>query len=226
MKTYQWILFDADETLFRFDAFGGLKLMFANFGVQFTEKDYKKYQQLNKSLWHAYQRGEVSAQHVKTARFSSWAEKLDISAESLNSAFLLAMLDICSPLEGALNLLDSLKGKAKLGIITNGFTELQQLRLERVGFKDHFELLVVSEAVGYAKPHPRIFEHAFELMGNPPRDQVLMVGDTPESDILGGLNFGVDTCWLNTDNKPIPLTIMPHYQVATLSELEKLLKGA
>ncbi len=80
-----------------------------------------------------------------------------------------------------------------MGIITNGFTSLQQTRLERTGLRDHFDLLIISEEVGVAKPDARIFDYALAQAGNPSRDRVLMVGDTAESDIRGGVNAGLAT---------------------------------
>jgi 5'-nucleotidase len=226
MKTYEWILFDADDTLFHFDAFSGLKRMFSQFGVTFTELDYQEYQATNKALWVEYQLGMISAPALQQQRFTLWAEKLAVAPQALNSAFLAAMAEICMPLEGAPSLLNALQGKARLGIITNGFTELQQARLKRTGLGNHFELRVISEQVGVAKPHIDIFEHALSAMGNPSRQQVLMVGDTPESDILGGMNAGLDTCWVNTHKKPLPEGIAPVYEVASLAELEALLLSA
>ena len=223
MKPYEWILFDADETLFEFDALRGLKLMFSRFGINFSDADFSEYQLVNKPLWVQYQNGEISATQLQYQRFQSWAERLDETPKTLNSAFLSAMADICAPLQGAANLLNTLRGKMKLGIITNGFTELQQVRLERTGFRDHFDVLIISEQVGVAKPHPEIFEYALSAMGHPSRERVLMVGDNPDSDILGGLNAGLHTCWVNADNQPEPTDIKPHYQVSSLSELESLL---
>lgn len=184
---------------------------------------YQAYQARNKALWIDYQNGEITAQQLQRYRFNDWSQKLHILPKDLNSAFLAAMAEICSPLEGATALLHALKGKMKLGIITNGFTELQQTRLDRSGLSDHFELLVISEQVGVAKPHIDIFEHALSAMGNPERDKVLMVGDNPETDIFGGINAGLDTCWLNIDNKPEPIGITATYQVASLTALKKLL---
>lgn len=223
MKPYEWILFDADETLFEFDALRGLKLMFSRFDIDFSDADFSEYQLVNKPLWVQYQNGEITATQLQYQRFQSWAERLDETPKTLNSAFLSAMADICAPLQGAANLLNTLRGKMKLGIITNGFTELQQVRLDRTGFRDHFDVLIISEQVGVAKPHPDIFEYALSAMGHPSREKVLMVGDNPDSDILGGLNAGLHTCWVNADNKPEPTDIKPHYQVSSLSELESLL---
>lgn len=225
MKNYQWILFDADETLFHFDAFSGLQRMFSSLGVQFTQQDFQEYQTINIPLWVSYQNGTITAQQLQHRRFNNWANKLQLSTQELNNAFLTAMIDICAPIKGAINLLNFLKGKAKLGIITNGFTELQQVRLERMGLQNHFHFVVVSEQVGVAKPHPAIFEHALSLMDNPVREHVLMVGDNPDSDILGGINAGLDTCWVNIEKKAVPEGIIPNYQVSSLKELENLLAG-
>lgn len=225
MKAYEWILFDADETLFDFDAFKGLQCMFSRLSILFTQEDYLEYQALNKPLWVQYQRGTITALQVQHGRFSAWAEKLSIPAGELNRLFLDAMADICTPLDGAISLLSSLRGKAKLGIITNGFTQLQQIRLERTGLSEHFELLVISEQVGIAKPDRRIFDHAFSIMGNPALESILMVGDNLETDILGGINAGVDTCWLNAHKKSSSEHIKPRHEVASLVELEHLLLG-
>lgn len=220
---WDWILFDADETLFTFDAFGGLQRMFLDYSVTFTAEDFQDYQAVNKPLWVDYQNGAISALQLQHQRFQSWSERIAVPAGDLNAAFLNAMAEICVPLPGAESLLNTLKDKVKIGIITNGFTALQQIRLERTGLGDYFDLLVISEQVGVAKPDRKIFDYTFEQMGNPPRDRVLMVGDTAESDILGGMNAGIATCWLNAHHRSLPDGITPTWEVASLSELERLL---
>lgn len=220
---YDWILFDADETLFHFDAFEGLKLMFSRFGVSFTRVDFDAYQLINQPLWVDYQNGVISAAQLQQQRFTHWAEKLSVTASHLNSAFLSAMAEICALLPGAKELIEILSGKANLGIITNGFTELQTIRLEKTGLLGAFEHVVISEQVGIAKPDVGIFEHALKRMENPDREKVLMVGDNPHSDIQGGLNAGLHTCWLNIHNAPKPEGIEPHFEVSSLKELQQIL---
>jgi len=220
---WDWIFFDADETLFTFDSFGGLQRMFLDYSITFTAEDFQDYQAVNKPLWVDYQNGAITASQLQHQRFDLWAGRLNVSPGVLNDAFLNAMAEICAPLPGAVSLLDSLKGKAKLGIITNGFTALQQIRLERTGLRDYFDALVISEEVGVPKPDPRIFDYALELAGNPDRARVLMVGDTAESDIRGGMNAGLATCWLNAHGRALPEGIEPTWTVTSLSELEQLL---
>jgi putative hydrolase of the HAD superfamily len=96
----------------------------------------------------------------------------------------------------------------------------QTTRLQRRGLKEVFCPRVISEQVGVAKPDLRIFEHALALMGHPPRDQVPMVGDNPHSDIRGGLDAGLHTCWLNANGHGRPDDIAPHYQPGSLTELQ------
>ncbi|MCL1137078.1 pyrimidine 5'-nucleotidase [Shewanella pneumatophori] len=220
---YKWVLFDADETLFHFDAFQGLQLMFSRFDVDFSRQDFAHYQKVNQPLWVDYQDGKLTAQELQNIRFTEWAQKLTVSTQELNSSFLSAMADICQLLPGAQELIDSLTGRVNMGIITNGFTELQSVRLQKVGLVDRFSPLVISEEVGIAKPDVGIFNHALSLMGNPDKSSVLMVGDNPHSDILGGINAGIHTCWLNSNGAEKPHDINPHYQVSTLCELREIL---
>ena len=220
---YDWVLFDADETLFKFDAFKGMQLMFERMGVEYSRDDFEQYQKVNKPLWVDYQNGTITAEDIKHIRFKGYAEQFNTTTTALNTAFLDAMADICSMIPQARELLDALKGKAKLGIITNGFTELQQVRLAKMGLSDMFDHVIISEQVGVAKPDVGIFTHAMEKMGQPCKSKVLMVGDNLHSDVLGGMNFGIDTCWLNAAQQPDCQEITPSYTVKCLSELQSLL---
>ncbi|WP_407331276.1 pyrimidine 5'-nucleotidase [Enterovibrio sp. 27052020O] len=222
---YDWILFDADETLFSFDAFAGLKALFADLGVDFSQQDFAEYQTVNKPLWVKYQNGEITAKKLQEDRFLLWSERLDVSPAELNRQFLNAMADVCQPLEGVREIIPALAKKAKLGIITNGFTQLQQIRLEKTQLGEYFDLVVISEEVGLAKPDVAIFELAFEKMGQPDKSRILMVGDNPDSDILGGYNAGIDTYWLNSEGKPTPESVSPTYVARSWQEIKRDLLG-
>lgn len=223
LDQFDAILFDVDETLFNFDSLSGLKRLFANYHVLFTEQDFIEYQSVNKPLWNAYQNSEIDASYLQVARFQAWAEKLNCSAIELNQGFLAAMGEICQPLPGAERLLQALAGRVELGVITNGFNDLLDSRLTKTGFKHYFDVITVSENFGVAKPDPAIFRHTLEQLTHRDPQRVLMVGDTPESDILGGMNAEMQTCWLDHGERTLAAHIQPNFHVKNLAELEKLL---
>jgi 5'-nucleotidase len=237
---FEWILFDADETLFRFDSFSGLKLMLSRHNVDFTKEDFEDYEAVNKPLWVEYQAGRITPQELQQRRFDHWSKRLGVPSLELNHQYMQAMAEICHPLDGAVELLHFLSGKVKMGIITNGFSELQEARLAKTGLTHFFEFMIISEKFGVAKPDRRIFDHALELAGNPAREKVLMVGDNLGSDILGGLNADLQTCWFNPQNKSLPsvaadaargdaaaepvkykTVIQPHYTMTSLLEIKQ-----
>ncbi|VFP86927.1 Pyrimidine 5'-nucleotidase YjjG [Candidatus Erwinia haradaeae] len=222
----EWVLFDADNTLFYFDAFSGLKRLFKKYEIYFSPNDYDQYQSLNTTLWIDYQNNSISLLQLQHYRFEGWANRLGVTTYELHNGFLKAMGEISNPLPGAGDLLSNLYGKVKIGIITNGFTALQETRIRRNCFSKYFNLLIVSEQVGYAKPNPEIFNFALNKMSNPSRHRVLMVGDNPDSDIIGGINAGFSTCWLNHDGRTKPHGINPDWQVTSLRELQDLLEGS
>lgn len=223
LNQYDWLLFDADETLFSFDAFAGLQHLFKRYGVAFDQQHYQAYQQLNQPLWEAYQAGTIDAKQLQRRRFAPWAAELGVSADELNSGFMAAMAELCQPLDGARQLLEKARSTAKVGIVTNGFTELQEARLKQTGLRELVDLVVISEQVGVAKPHPDIFGHALEKMQQKDRQRVLMTGDNPHSDVLGAQRSGLHACWLNAHGKAYPLAERPHYEVRSLPELEAIL---
>lgn len=222
---YQWILFDADDTLFDFDAFAGLRLAFAQFELEFSEQDFSLFVDVSMPLWRDYQDGHISSAELQRRRFAHWANRYGLDAVAINDQFMQSMAHSSKLLPGAAELLNDLSGRATLGIITNGFTRMQQPRMDNNKVSHHFDHLVISEQVGVAKPHKGIFEHTFQLMGHPPKEQVLMVGDNPHADVLGGINAGIHTCWLNHHGKERPEGITPHHEVADLYQLKALLSN-
>lgn len=222
---YQWILFDADETLFSFHSYLGLKSMLKRYGVEFNEQDYDAFQAVNQPLWVAYQNKEINAEALQRIRFESLAQKTGQDPLVLNRELMDEMAHVSQPLEGVREMLESLHGKVKMGIITNGFNALQQKRLENTKTSHFFYLLVVSETVGVAKPDRQIFDYAFSQMGEVERSKVLMVGDTLASDILGGNLAGIDTCWFNPKGLANETAIQPTYEIRSMAELIALASG-
>lgn len=222
---YQWILFDADETLFSFRSFGGLQKVLARYGLEFNEQDYAAFQAVNQRLWIAYQNQEIDAEGLQRQRFSRLAALTGEDPLKLNALLMEEMALLSLPLENTVATLQALQGKCKMGIITNGFHAMQQKRLDNTQTAPFFELLVVSENVGIAKPDKRIFEYAFAQMGNVDKRRILMVGDTLSSDIVGGQNAGIDTCWFNPHQKPNDSDVRPTYEIHSMLQLIEVASG-
>ena len=222
---YEWILFDADETLFSFNSYLGLKPLLSRYGVEFSEEDYAAFQAVNKPLWIEYQEKKISAKELQTRRFAHLSALTGQDPLVLNQELMAQMALVSTPLEGVMDMLSALAGKVKMGIITNGFHALQQKRLENTKTTDFFEMVVVSEVVGAAKPAPEIFEYAFERIEDLNKRSVLMVGDTLTSDILGGNQVGIDTCWFNPQQQPNDTTIQPTYEIQHIRQLVEIASG-
>ena len=97
----------------------------------------------------------------------------------------------------AREVLDSLAGTATLALITNGIGEVQRTRIERLAIEHYFDAIVISGEVGKAKPGTEIFDIVFERLDAPDKETALIIGDNLGSDIQGGINYGIDTCWYN-----------------------------
>lgn len=216
---YQWILFDADETLFSFDSYLGLQSMLKRYGVEFSKQDYQAFQAINQPLWVAYQNQEISIEQLQRTRFAKLAEEIGKDPLVLNQELMVEMAFISKPLPNTVMMLNALYGKVKMGIITNGLSSLQQKRLENTQTAIFFEWVIASETIGVAKPNNQIFEAAFSQMGDFDKEKVLMVGDSLTSDILGAYRVGIDSCWFNPQHKLNETSIKPIYEIHSIEEL-------
>lgn len=222
---YQWILFDADETLFSFNSYLGLRAMLKRYGIEFSLIDYEAFQAVNKPLWVAYQNKEITAEGLQRTRFAQLAQQTGQDPLVLNKELMAEMALVSTPLDGVIELLQHLHNKVKMAIITNGFNALQQKRLINTNTQKFFEFIVVSEDVGAAKPETKIFEAAFAQMGEFDKQRVLMVGDTLSSDVLGGINAGIDSCWFNPQQQKNETAITPTYEIRSILELSNIASG-
>jgi len=116
---------------------------------------------------------------------------------------------------------EKLNSNVKLYLITNGLTIVQRPRIKNSTIGNYFEGIIISEEVGFAKPQKEIFDIAFDMMGNPNKDEVLIIGDSLSSDITGGINYGIDTCWYNPDLIEIDNDLNPTYEIQHLLNLIK-----
>lgn len=220
---YQVVLFDADGTLFDFsraEAYA-LEEAFRELGLGYRADYLNDYSIINHEAWRSFERGEITSEELRILRFSRFCDKLGIQAdpENLSRAYLSWLARAEFLLEGAKELVEALAGKIRLAIVTNGLKDVQRGRFGRSPIHKHFDEIVISEEVGMQKPDPAIFEHTLRSLGHADKSSVLMVGDSLTSDIQGGLNFGIDTCWYNPGHADVPKSPTPRYVVDALDQL-------
>jgi 2-haloacid dehalogenase len=206
--TYRWILFDADGTLFDYDKAEAKALVksFDEIGYPFEPRYAAAYRQINGQIWEDFEKGLITQNELRVRRFELLFEATSVEADAavFSDLYLRFLAQGTDLIEGAEEILQVLNGKVGMVIITNGLKDVQRPRLARSTIGHYFDEVVISEEVGSAKPKSRIFDVAFERMGNPAKGEVLIVGDSLTSDIAGGINYGIDTCWFNPGGLPIP----------------------
>jgi FMN phosphatase YigB (HAD superfamily) len=219
---YSTLLFDLDHTLL--DSDGSEAAAFADtmrsVEVEPTDEIFDRYRAINKVLWSQVERGECTPGEVKVRRFEQLSAELGPSAiadggvggiaphtnsgpgsvaDAMAAVFADGLGRHGELYPGAQALLDQLAatGGVRMAMITNGLSEVQRARIDRLGLGSYFEAVIISAEVGWAKPGTEIFDLAFEQLGWPDRSGALMIGDSLTSDIQGGINYGIDTCWYN-----------------------------
>jgi YjjG family noncanonical pyrimidine nucleotidase len=218
------ILFDADGTLFDFQRAErrALKEAMASFDLACDEAVHPAaYARINRELWQQLEQGRVTGAQLKVERFRRFLDRLgaSIAADAFSREYLLRLAQGTFLIDGAEDLLAAVRMRFKLAIVTNGLAEVQRPRLARSAIGSSFDTVVVSEEVGVAKPDVGIFRHALRELRHDDPSTVLMVGDSLESDIRGGIDAGMHTCWFNPSGLANDTAIEPTCEVASLSEL-------
>ena len=227
---YKWLLFDADGTLFDYDRAEAVQLRntFEELGLEFEAPYAGVYRKINGEIWLDFEAGRITQERLRTRRFELLfdATRLDCDPDEFSRRYLANLALGTDLIEGAEVVVKSLHGRVGLAIITNGLADVQRPRFARSTVGRYFSDVVISEEVGAAKPDPVIFDVAFARMGFPRKKDVLIVGDSLSSDIKGGVNYGIDTCWFNPEGKPNGSEVTARYEISELMDLLSLLGGA
>ncbi|MFQ5349038.1 MAG: YjjG family noncanonical pyrimidine nucleotidase [Thermoanaerobaculia bacterium] len=230
MTCYRWLLFDADGTLFDYDTAeaAALAATWESLGLEPPPGLVDAYRRINAELWQVYEAGGISQTALQVERFVRLIGELGGSADPsrLSRGYLRYLARQTDLLEGARELLDWLDGRFRLALITNGIPEVQRPRIGLSGFDRLFPVVVISGEEGVAKPAPEIFDVALRRMGDPRRQEVLLIGDSLSSDIRGGVDYGLDTCWYNPDGLELGDGPEPRYQIRRLGELRGIVGEA
>mgnify|MGYP000305137032 FL=1 len=227
MAKYYCILFDADNTLLDFDAAESKALAdtLRNYGIEPDAETVQTYRTINEELWRQLEKGQLRRDKLMAERFTRFLKAVDAAGNGAEmNKFYLDQLsthpDLAAP--NVLDVLKELSEVATLAVVTNGFDRVQSRRVAESGMKDFIEEVFVSEKLDSEKPNRKIFDAALRSLGVENREHVLMVGDSLTSDIQGGANAGLDTCWYNPNHAENPGKVVPTYEIADLKELYPL----
>ncbi|OIP01755.1 MAG: noncanonical pyrimidine nucleotidase, YjjG family [Bacteroidetes bacterium CG2_30_33_31] len=210
MTKYKHIFFDLDRTLWDFERNSKetfmdiyLKYNLKKIGINNLNELFEKYQKINSDLWEKYRNGLIMKDFLNIERFYLTLKEYNIDDKKLASKIANDYVKI-SPTKthlfpNAIEILEYLKSKNYLlHIITNGFPEVQYIKLRNANLSKYFHEIIISEEVGYNKPSTEIFEISLKK-ANAIASQSLMIGDDPDVDILGAIRSGIDSLWMNYD---------------------------
>ena len=227
MAKYYCILFDADNTLLNFDAAESKALAetLVNYGIEPDAETVQTYRTINEELWRQLEKGQLRREKLMSERFTRFLKAIDAAGDGaeMNRYYLEQLSlhpDLASP--EVLDVLRELSEVATLAVVTNGFQKVQSRRLAESGVGNFLEDVFVSEKMDAEKPSRKIFDAALRALGVENREHVLMVGDSLTSDVQGGINAGLDTCWFNPHHQENPGKILPTYEISSLEELYPL----
>lgn len=221
---YKIALFDADGTLFDYDKAQKHAMLdtFDDFEIPYDETFHLKvFGKINHLIWKEFEKGNIQAEDINIVRFEQFVDDLglDVNPKNFGDFYLHKLSEKQFLLDGAEKLLSSLCGRINISILTNGLQIVQRNRIGNSILSNYFSKLFISEEIGYQKPQKEIFEFALTTINHKSKNDVIMIGDNLESDILGGNNFGIDTCWYNPGRLENLTGIHPVYEVDSLNKI-------
>ena len=222
------LFLDLDDTILDFHKAERLAISktFRSFGLEPTEDVLGRYHVINRHHWEMLERGELTRDQVLIGRFQVLFQEMGIPADPQEVArsyeHNLGIGHYFLP--GAKEALDALRGRYRLFLASNGTASVQHGRLTSAGLYPYFEQVFVSQDLGANKPSKAFFDACIASIPGYDAQKALMVGDSLSSDILGGIQAGMRTCWVNPQGKAAPGTITPTWQIGSLSELPALLE--
>jgi YjjG family noncanonical pyrimidine nucleotidase len=231
MNTYQAVFFDLDHTLWDYETNSRDTLYELHTEFQLQEKYgissmdfFNKFSEVNHHLWNQYNAREIDRDRIRTDRFRSILSSYYVENNSLSDDLSQAYISRCptktSLFPFAIECLQYLQKKYPLFILTNGFDDVQGIKLTSAALTGYFKNVITSETTGHRKPSLEIFHHAVTMAKVRP-DQCLMVGDNLQADIAGAMNAGLHAAYFNPFSKRHSL--QPHFEFSCFSQMRNIL---
>ena len=227
MSKYKFILFDADATLldFKRSEYEAVVDVLQKFNLPVSDEIINKYSEINDAHWKMLERGEIEKNRLYAARWERFCEfyGFDADASAMSDYYPVTLATKSYLMDGALDICRYLYGKYRLFVVTNGKKSVQDGRFDPSPLAPMFEAVFVSEEIGFEKPRREFFDAVASAIDGFNIDEAIIIGDSLTSDIAGGINYGIDTCWFNPHVKEIPEGMNITYVINSLHELEHIL---
>ena len=223
MTPYSILLFDADNTLFNFDA--GNRRAFSEVcricHLPDTDELFHAYEAVNAEMWSAFDRGECTKDFLVVERFRLFLERAGLQADPVqcNKIHLSTLATNTVLLPHALEVCQALAQTHSLYIVTNAVAAVQKARLAASDLRPYITDAFISEDAGASKPSVAYFDYVFSRIPGITRENCLLIGDSPSSDLQGANNCGIPCCWYNPRGLARPDGMRIDYEIRDLPEL-------
>lgn len=225
------ILWDIDGTLLNFleAEKEAIRACFSTFNLgECTDKMLQTYSKINRGYWERLERGEISKKEVLIGRFREFFEKyhLDISmAERFNAEYQVRLGDTICFNDNGLEIVKACKEKVLQYAVTNGTKIAQDRKLKQSGLIDLLDGVFISDEIGIEKPSIGFFEEVFRNIEPCEKKEIMIVGDSLSSDMQGGINAEIVTCWYNPERKENDKGLKIDYEIHNLNQIFELING-
>jgi len=229
LKDIKTIFFDLDNTLFDHMRAEQATLKFLLdskpelFAKVNRENFLRTYDKNNTILWKQMADGEIAPSELRILRFKMTFEELNLTPidySMFSENYLAIYSKQTFAISNAVEVLDYLKPKYSLGILSNGFPRVQESKLSRLELHSYFDYKVYSEDVGVAKPYPGIFSEAANISNSKPTETIY-IGDSYENDIVGAKNFGWQAIFFNPKKTP-ENNSLADFEISDLKEIKNI----
>lgn len=229
MSKIKVVLWDIDGTLLNFEAAekAAIRKCFAIHGLgECTEEMLDCYKEINRGYWQKLERGELSKPEILVGRFRDFFAGFGLDtekAEAFNADYQVRLGDTVCFEDNAVEVILALKGRVKQYAVTNGTRTAQRRKLSNSGLDQLLEKAFISDEIGVEKPGIGFFEAVWKSIGRFAKEEVLIVGDSLTSDMQGGKNAGITTCWYNPAKAPNTPGLLPDYEIRNLKEILEII---
>ena len=224
----EFLFLDLDDTILDFHKAERIALSktIRSFGIEPTEEILARYHAINKWHWEQLELGKLTRQQVLVKRFEAlFADRgIQVDPTQVQAAYEKNLSIGHYFLPGAEDAVEQLSKKYRLFLASNGTASVQKGRMTSANLYRFFEKVFVSQEIGHNKPSKEYFDACFAQIPDFDPERAMIVGDSLTSDIRGGINAGIRTCWVNPEHNPGRADICPDYEIEALSRLPKLLE--